>query len=107
MHSRVQQGLHFFLPCIWCLINQNIENTQNATVAMFLFFARLIDYTHSEDNKGHLPPCFLELNKRELNPRIPRPSMTLSTFFSVGFFPFSFLISLINYLFLFNLDFLR
>ena len=38
MHSRVQQGLHFFLPCIWCLTNQNIENTQNATVAMFLFY---------------------------------------------------------------------
>lgn len=73
MHSRVQQGLHFSLPCIWCLTNQNIENTQNATVAMFLFFARLSDHTHSEDIKGRLPPCFLELNKRELNPRIPRP----------------------------------
>ena len=91
MHSRVQQGLHFFLPCIWCLTNQNIENTQNATVAMFLFFARLSDHTRSEDKKGHLPPCFLELNKRELNPRIPRPSLTLSsTFFSVELFLFPF-----------------
>ena len=91
MHSRVQQGLHFFLPCIWCLTNQNIENIQNATVTMFLFFARLSDHTHSEDKKGHLPPCFVELNKRELNPRIPRSSLTLSsTFFWLDFFLFPF-----------------